>query len=519
MTAHKIFSSGNRHAVYAVDSDGYPQGAPLGVFDDLPQAESRIAEIGNSIDDFTSKIRDAFAKKFSNDVVDWWVPDVFDTYVVAKNFDEGHWKVPFTLDENGNPDFAPRSEWQRVIVDYRVVSETHPLAHDEDVQFTFVSEFRGSYPDVPFAEGVDRATLEAGDDDPMYLTLPVAKVGAVSRSKLRHTPEFVSSVVSQINDYRPGGIMGHIKLQDRSTLFPVSDIHWVGATLAEDGTAWAKGYIPNSKKEVRKHYQLEKAKGGKAAISLYGIGPRHAHQNGDWTPKPFTLEAVDLAPWQRAALPLTGDFELTSEMVGDSTPPPTEPEESNMPQDIKWDDIKLEDIPQTVVEMVMAANPPAPPAEPVTPPEVVSQITGLTSQVETMQTIISELQATNEALRKSQFEASVDQLVAEYTDWNTAGVEAAEKALETLRKGFKTALVAEFNARMSLVSEQTAPDDLPDLTTIAAELWAADHEPMAEAVKLMIAGGRVTTSAKPRPQGGVTKTAAEMAADRAALGF
>lgn len=447
--------------------------------------EGPVQEYGNSLDDFTTRVRRAFERLYKSPdsyEMSIWVTDVFTDHVVAREKDR-YFSIPFTQ-EGETITFAPRDQWQQVMLDYVPVTET--LQPDSvPCHIAFVSEFTGTPPDVPLAAGVDRELLERlpnGDPDPnpMYLTLEIARTGAVSGNKFRHTPGLVTSVVEQINQNKPTGIMGHIKPQDRATSFPVADIHWVGA-IELNGSAYGKGYLPAGRADVREYYRAEKAKGGKAATSMYGGGPKQTYENGEWSVSPFRMESLDLAPWTRAAWPGPGQFQLTSEMVHDD-PPPTQPDESIVEETtMDWSTITYDDLPETVIEMVRQHTPP--PAPPATPePALVAEMDALRNTNTTLNTRVQELENRLAEQAQREFNLLVDALVSEFTDWDTRGMEAAETAVSQLRANFRTVLVAEYQHTRD-------DDDAPDLKAVAETVWNTSFTGLAGAIRDMLSGG------------------------------
>jgi hypothetical protein len=490
-----LFTDETQTAVYMTDPDGNKTGQALASFDDESDAKgflsdltTAISEYGDSLDDFTSNVRRAFDRQFASPTgdMDTWPVDVFPDHVIVRSGDH-YYRVPFTQGDNNTFTFSPQAEWTQVMLDYVPVFES--LAADSvPLRVVFVSEFQSSPPDIPLAPGVDRELLERTpngerDPNPMYLTLEVARVGAVSGNKFKHTPELVDSVVEQINTDRPGGIMGHIKPQDRGVSFPIADIHWIGATRVGE-SAWAKGYIPSGRQDVREYYRAEKAKGGKAATSLYGGGRKQTYNNGEWSVQKFKLESLDLAPWTRAAWPGTGQFTLTAEIQANDSPQTEKiPVEEQM--DINWDEITYEDLPASVVEMVMARNPvpdpePAPPVEP--DQTLVTELTQVRETNDALTTRVQELENELADNRAKAFDLMVDQIVAEFTDWDVQGNEKAASAVTDLRSNFRTVLVAEFAATR-------AQDEAPELQAVAETVWNATFTNMAAAIRDLVSGG------------------------------
>jgi hypothetical protein len=183
-----------------------------------------------------------------------------------------------------------------------------------------VSNFRGKPEDVPTAEGVDVEDIKAADPNALYVTLPIAEIGAISGNGLLYDEALVDSLAAQINADRPGGIFGHLKDEERSTSFPLPAGMWVGAKRVGE-TLWAKAYIPPS--AARDYVQNLKRVGGQIATSIYGKGTYHKVREGVRRLTDFKLESLDFAPPSRAALGMGAVPYVTSEMKEHATPFPT----------------------------------------------------------------------------------------------------------------------------------------------------------------------------------------------------
>ena len=68
-----------------------------------------------------------------------------------------------------------------------------------------IGEFRGDFPNVPTADGVDLEALSELDPEPLFVTLPVVpKVGSVSTNGLLYDERLLDDIEEQINAKRPG---------------------------------------------------------------------------------------------------------------------------------------------------------------------------------------------------------------------------------------------------------------------------------------------------------------------------
>ncbi len=174
-------------------------------------------------------------------------------------------------------------------------------------------------PVVPFAPGIDQTALTAGDDAPLFVTLPIAKVGR-SRNGRYYDAAVVAEIAEQVNRDRPGGIMGHIAEAERATRYDRPEVIWLGATVAGD-TAYGKGYIPPYARDTRDFLRRAKAAGHQVATSIYGRW-QQAHDAALGAVKVLaggTLESIDFAPAARAGMAFDGGFALSAEMTAAQT--------------------------------------------------------------------------------------------------------------------------------------------------------------------------------------------------------
>lgn len=190
--------------------------------------------------------------------------------------------------------------------------------------------FKGDFPEVPIAAGVNVKELAGGDDDPLFVTLPAFEVDKPSANKRLISKEVALEIVRQIVTDKPGGIMGHLRDEDRDSKFPIPDVYWVGATL-KNGIVWVKGYVP--KGEVREMLRTMKAVGSKVALSIYGVA-EHVWDKarGAWVLSEMTLEQIDLAPPKRSGFGLAVVPHVTAEMKSTASPlPPLPPHPQPLP--------------------------------------------------------------------------------------------------------------------------------------------------------------------------------------------
>lgn len=193
-----------------------------------------------------------------------------------------------------------------------------------------VTELRGSYPNVPYAPDVDYQALVAGDDNPMFLTIPIGKAGVTSGNKRFYDEAFVQELERQTLRNKPIGLMGHLSEAERATAFPPEAVHWVGAARVGD-TLWGKAYVVPG--PVRERIRRYKAQGKAIATSI------DAYAAGEWdatlgafrmAADSLRLNQIDIAPADRAGIPdLAAVPLLTTEMdEGPEPEPETEQEDT-----------------------------------------------------------------------------------------------------------------------------------------------------------------------------------------------
>jgi hypothetical protein len=179
-----------------------------------------------------------------------------------------------------------------------------------------IAELAGArLPVVPLAPGIDLAALTAGDDAPLFVTLPIAQVGT-SRNGRHYDAALVAEIAAQVNRDRPGGGLGHIAEGERATRYDRPEVLWLGATV-RGGVAYGKGYIPPYATATRDFLRRARAAGHPVGTSIYGrwrqvwdaaLGAMKVLAGG-------TLEAIDFVPPSRAGVQFAGGMTLASEMI------------------------------------------------------------------------------------------------------------------------------------------------------------------------------------------------------------
>ncbi|MCL4863380.1 MAG: hypothetical protein KJZ93_28510, partial [Caldilineaceae bacterium] len=217
-------------------------------------------EYDGSLNDFIDRVRSEFGKQFPGVAGDYpWVTDVFNDSVIVRSGDQ-YYRVRMTVTDEAII-FAKRLEWELVRLSY--VAET--LTHQRLSDVMLVWEFKGKYPDVPIATGVDYDALVEGDSDPVFVTLPIGKANVKSGNKRFYDDKFVAELERQVLANKPVGLMGHLSAEARATEFPSEAVHWIGARRVGE-LLWGKGYVPPG--DARARLKRYRASGKKIATSI-----------------------------------------------------------------------------------------------------------------------------------------------------------------------------------------------------------------------------------------------------------
>lgn len=335
------------------------------------------------------------------------------------------------------------------------------------IEYT-IGEFRGNFPDVPVAAGVDMDALRTNDPDPMFVVLPIVpQIGMTSRNGLLYDEALTQSIVQQINTKRPEAIFGHLKDDERSTSYPEPAAHWVGATIA-DGKAWAKAYVPPG--PSRDRIRRLKATGGQIATSIYGKGAYEPTQTkGVRRLKDFDLESLDFAPPARAALANGAYPVITAE---------TTQENPDMNRDQIIAELTAGDIPAAIRDQIIAEHGQR--------NSQAATIAELQQQVSDRDALVTELQTTVAQFQRKAFETALDARIAELTNWQVRG-EEAQKKLDAFRRTLRARVVSELG---------DSRDEEAVKETVQA-VWE-DLEPLAETLRDNLAGPAAVISSKLR---------------------
>ena len=328
----------------------------------------------------------------------------------------------------------------------------------EQIREYVIGEFRGSFPDVPIAAGVNMDEIKTIDPEPIFVTLPIIpEIGMVSKNGLLYDEALANNVEEQINIKRPGGIYGHLSNVNRDTDFPYPVGIWVGAKRVGK-SLWAKAYMMPG--EARNHVRMLKATGGSIATSIYGTGAYEAVREGVRRLKDFNLESLDFAPPERAALGYGAAPIVTSEFA--QAPAGRAEEIRNMTM------VTVKDVPQALAEQIIQ--------EFVQRNGRRDDVAELTQQVTDRDAIIAELRTSVQASLVREFDTVLDTEIAKLINWQVKG-EAAQAKVDAFKRTLRSRIVAEMGAERK--AERIA--------TVVAEVWK-DLQPIAETLRDALAG-------------------------------
>lgn len=347
-----------------------------------------------------------------------------------------------------------------------------------------IGEFRGTFPDVPIAAGVNLEELTEADGTPFFVTLPIIpEVGQVSKNGLLYDDQLVNSIEEQINTKRPGGIFGHLRDDQRDTAFPLPAGLWVGAKRVGQ-TLWAKSYIPPG--AGRDHMRRLKAIGGQIATSIYGKGTKEIVRAGVNRLTAFTLESLDFAPPERAALGYGAAPFVTAEMQN---------QEHRKTMNI----VTINDIPQALREQVIQEY-----QRTAAQREGVAE---LSTQLADRDTVIAAQQATIAEYQRVQFDNALDGKISELINWTVTG-EGAQAKVDSFKRTVRSRILAEMGTERK--AERIAE--------VAATVWA-EVQPIAETVRDALSGPPAIVSAAQRATRKLDDTPETRQAAHAALGW
>jgi len=178
---------------------------------------------------------------------------------------------------------------------------------EEDLKGQFhdtliISEFQGSFPEVPIFKDVDIQELTNGEEKPVFVTLPIGKANVKSGNGRFYDEPFLLELERQVRDGKPIGLMGHLSSDQRAFAFPAEAVHWVGAMRVKEYLL-GKGFLPAGESRLR--LQRYGATGKRIATSIDATGDGvwdeilQAHRMVAAT---LRLNQIDIAPADRAGI-------------------------------------------------------------------------------------------------------------------------------------------------------------------------------------------------------------------------
>ncbi|MEQ8673291.1 MAG: hypothetical protein RIC84_08750 [Aggregatilineales bacterium] len=283
-----------------------------------------------------------------------------------------------------------------------------------EILLTVVSELtQDNFIDVPLAEGVDYQQLIAGDDTPVFVTLPIGAVGKSANGRF-YDADSVKRIAENVNRNKPGGIRGHMKMEDRATRFDLPSLMWVGAKVGEDGRVYGKAYVPTYAPDVREYVLKQKARRAPIATSIYGTA-----QVNDGRVSDLNIESVDLADPSRAgvaaavAVPV-----ITSEMkedddMGENQELITELRDLRKQAEIERDEARqqISELSSKIAELQPTAG-------------VVSELAQVFGEGKDVVQEIREIVSENKALKRATLINDIRQYVDELEQVKVPGVKA-----------------------------------------------------------------------------------------------
>lgn len=153
--------------------------------------------------------------------------------------------------------------------DWNNVSE---VVMQERFYSEMISAFSGNYPTI-----ANRADFmpDGGDDNPVYIILPLGEAGNRSRNERVYSERFYQNMVTKINaqEVPVFGIVGHRDPERIQYETHHKVMEWVGATYDEmTGMAWGKAYIYPEQEVIRAQVLRAKARRLQVATSISGSG-------------------------------------------------------------------------------------------------------------------------------------------------------------------------------------------------------------------------------------------------------
>ena len=343
------------------------------------------------------------------------------------------------------------------------------------------SDFRGKYPDVPFAEGVDVEAFKS-ETNPFFVTLPISKVGVTSRNGRTFDRAAVERIVNQVNDKKPEGGLGHLTPSERGSRYEMPKVRWLGAMIDTDGTAWGKAYIPEYASDVREFFKTAKMANARVGTSIYG-------KEGEAGLADMTLEQIDLGHPDRLGVLEVGAIpKITAELEDQNT-------EAIMPEkEVIAELIAAKDA--TIAELQSKVS------------EAAATVAELTKKAEIADGLIAELGSEKPVEKVQKLISVVAELEAKQHKTAIEGVVAELVTLEDMRPIIKGQL-----GDVKALTVDAAKEK------IVALLNDEGNKKVAKALALLVSGGRAIVTELKTGNELKEPTAADVAKARAEWGI
>jgi hypothetical protein len=281
-----------------------------------------------------------------------------------------------------------------------------------------VRELRGNYPDVKFFDDVDVAELTKGDDDPLYLTIPIGKANVISGNKRFYSEAWLQELERQVKEQRPVGIMGHLSEEEMNSKFPEEAVFWLGVQRVGE-LLWAKGYIPArsaARDRIRRYKATNKAIGTSIFAKAEGVWNK-ARGAYDMLAETLQLQQIDIGPADRIGIPALASVPiLTAEMQTNEQEQEPEMDKLQVINEMTAEDARL--LPDSVRQAVLSSV--------QSPPEVqqvqeIRTLLGVDDKAD-LKALIGEMQTTQKEQAKAIVEARVAELAADVKVEDVRGV-------------------------------------------------------------------------------------------------
>jgi 2'-5' RNA ligase len=373
---------------------------------------------------------------------------------------------------------------------------------------TPVFAFRGQYPDVPLAPGVDFDKLTAEDraasTEPLFVVRPLGVLNAVSDNGLKYDDQLLREIEQQVLTKKPAARQGHVSEEASSWEFPDDVALWVGA-LRQGDTLFGKAYI-YPKTPFHQMVLKRKAAGSTLSNSIWGKGNFETNADGTQRLRNLDLETIDFAPAERASLDaLGGKFETTSEMsnkgVSEMTPeelrervkqmaPHELHEMMSAEQRQHCAEMRVREMePSAVYEMLPAAHRQGvhecfvkefgqtmPAAE-------MKQISEMTTRVTELEKRDAENRTQLAEYRQREFDDTLDKAAAApFAGWNVT-TDQGKAAIVSARDNFKMYIVAQ-------MAGMDGGNKKENIDAAATAAWPK-YEPQAALLRTSLSGGNV----------------------------